>query len=329
MDIRRLIYFSRIGKSGSISKAAELLGISQPALSRQMRLLEESLGTPLFERHPRGVELTNKGKRLHQRIDEPLLEIEASLREVSGKQDRTVSIGLLQTVADLLASPLTRRLNAEFPGMTFQILEGSMNNLVSWLVSGKVILAIILSPETPYATQEYKTILSEFVLSDLLIDDLVLIGPASGDAPSGDFPDDRDLDNIPMIIQNGNSDYFSPSPYHEDFLSAKSPERRFFTADSLNMTKAFVESGLAYAILPYSSVINEVRTGRLRIYHLKSRLNQRRLIMAKDPKNKCDILKRVQLMLVDEVQNLIIRGVWKAEISNNTWCVDAISLKSC
>ena len=64
MDTHRLKYFLRIAEEGSITRAAALTGIAQPALSRQLQLLEEDLGVTLFRRTRRGVELTEAGERL-------------------------------------------------------------------------------------------------------------------------------------------------------------------------------------------------------------------------------------------------------------------------
>ena len=64
MNLRQLEYFVQVAKAGSINKAADDLAVSQSALSRQVRLLEESLSTPLLERSLRGTHLTAEGQRL-------------------------------------------------------------------------------------------------------------------------------------------------------------------------------------------------------------------------------------------------------------------------
>ena len=81
MGISRLSYFVRIAADGSLSKAAGILRIAQPALSRQMRLLEEELGVALFERTQRGMQLTENGGHLYSSVAGPLQEIDRAHRE--------------------------------------------------------------------------------------------------------------------------------------------------------------------------------------------------------------------------------------------------------
>jgi LysR family transcriptional regulator, nitrogen assimilation regulatory protein len=72
VDFKRLGYFAQIAELGSLTRAAERMGIAQPSLSRQMRLLEEELGVTLFTRGPRGMQLTEAGELLRSRIVGPM-----------------------------------------------------------------------------------------------------------------------------------------------------------------------------------------------------------------------------------------------------------------
>ena len=69
MDFKRLTYFVQVAELGSVSKAADRLRIAQPAISRQMRLLEQDVGVPLFNRHRRGMDLTTAGVELRQAME--------------------------------------------------------------------------------------------------------------------------------------------------------------------------------------------------------------------------------------------------------------------
>ena len=82
MENRRLRYFLQIAEEGSMGRAASVLGIAQPALTRQVRLLEEALGVPLFIRTQRGMQLTEDGEQLRAAIKKPLQEIELALQNV-------------------------------------------------------------------------------------------------------------------------------------------------------------------------------------------------------------------------------------------------------
>jgi len=81
MDLRRFRYFLAVANAGHITRAAERLGMQQPPLSQQIRALEDELGTPLFIRHPKGVELTDAGHQFK-------IEVERLLADVAGMQER-------------------------------------------------------------------------------------------------------------------------------------------------------------------------------------------------------------------------------------------------
>ena len=87
MEIRVLKYFLAVAREKNITKAAELLHMSQPPLSRQMHDLEEELGVKLFERTNRKVVLTNEGTLLRQRAEEILELVEKTKKDVSPKTD--------------------------------------------------------------------------------------------------------------------------------------------------------------------------------------------------------------------------------------------------
>src|SRR5215510_5853128 len=124
MDTHRLKYFLRIADEGSINRAASVLGIAQPALSRQVRLLEEDLGVTLFRRTARGVQLTEEGERLRATTVAPLRQLELAMRYAGSplaRVERGLHIGLPPTAACFLSVPLLDSLSAAFPKVEFNI----------------------------------------------------------------------------------------------------------------------------------------------------------------------------------------------------------------
>jgi LysR family transcriptional regulator, nitrogen assimilation regulatory protein len=80
MEIRRLEYFVCIAEQGSLGRASDLLRIAQPALTRQVRLLEQELGVILFTRSRRGMRLTEEGEQLLSEVMGPLRQLEGALQ---------------------------------------------------------------------------------------------------------------------------------------------------------------------------------------------------------------------------------------------------------
>lgn len=150
MNLRQLEYFIRVAELGSFSKAALVLGVAQPALSRQVRLLEADLRTNLLIRNGRGVTLTETGKGLFDRgID--ILQLVGRLGEdLDALRDEPlgqVVIGLPPSFGRLLAVPLVDAFRRELPKARLSIVEGLSSHLTEWLASGRVDLALVHSPE--------------------------------------------------------------------------------------------------------------------------------------------------------------------------------------
>jgi LysR family nitrogen assimilation transcriptional regulator len=138
MDRQGLEYFLRIAELGSINKAAFDLQISQPALSRQIALLEQDLGARLFTRSRSGVEMTDAGKILHAGAG-PILHQMALLRDDVGKRTAgQVTLGMPPSMQLMVSAPLVERIVKEAPGVRLRIHE-AINNILRDMMSGGLI----------------------------------------------------------------------------------------------------------------------------------------------------------------------------------------------
>lgn len=160
LDTRNLKYFVRVAEVGSISRAAKLLHIAQPALSTSLSNLEEYLNVKLFLRSAQGVTLTNEGQRLlahAQRILEQLAVAEQELRrygEAFGGPP--VTVGFIHSVARVVVPLLYSRLKARYPRLGLRIITGLAGEIAEGLLSGDVDCALLPdagSPERINATK--------------------------------------------------------------------------------------------------------------------------------------------------------------------------------
>ncbi len=149
MELRTLTYFVTVAEELNITKAAQILHISQPPLSAQIKNLEDELGTPLFIRGKRHLTLTDAGQLLYQRAKDILnlsekasSEISALSRGMSG----TVSIGLVEGMAPDIAAEWFAGFLTEHPGVRFRILDGNSDDLIEKMRGGLIGLAVITSP---------------------------------------------------------------------------------------------------------------------------------------------------------------------------------------
>ena len=148
ITLRQLRYFTAVVEHGSLSRASEHVFVSQPALSLQMRDLENKLGAPLFERDSHGVLLTPLGREVHEQTLRVLDE--ALLLETMGNRFETgpyrVVIGIISTLAPYLLPLLLERLQTFTPRVELDVLEAPSNELVAGLLAGRLDATILSVP---------------------------------------------------------------------------------------------------------------------------------------------------------------------------------------
>ena len=149
MDIRQLKYFVAIADYGSLSQAAFKLHVVQSALSHNLAQLEEELGTQLFYRQPRGVEVTQAGKMLYDYANTVLETISLAKENISSVNTairEQVWIGLNHTANQLLLPSLPKTLIQRYPDIKLGLVEDLSATLIEYLVDGEVDIAIAYNP---------------------------------------------------------------------------------------------------------------------------------------------------------------------------------------
>jgi len=165
VDSRRLRYFVQIVDSGSITRAAALSGVAQPALSQQLAILENELKVKLLDRSVSGVTPTSAGRVLYARAQSILRQFddlhEAVHREVQPLSG-TVIVGIPPTMVPRLGLPLIEKVCAQHPEMHLQIREEGSLVLHELLVNGKIELSIS-------ATKPEGVITGEEILTEAIV----------------------------------------------------------------------------------------------------------------------------------------------------------------
>jgi LysR family nitrogen assimilation transcriptional regulator len=146
MEIRQLRYFVRIVDLGSFSRAAVELFVAQPALSKQVRMLEEELGSSLLRRSVRGVEPTNSGLLFYRHAQSILRQIERVAGEIAEEQGNPtglVTLGIPPSPAFLLAAPLVHTVHQRYPGIQLRIREGVSGVLEEMVLNARLDLSLL------------------------------------------------------------------------------------------------------------------------------------------------------------------------------------------
>jgi LysR family nitrogen assimilation transcriptional regulator len=156
MNLKHLQSFVRVAELGSFSKAARVLDIAQPALSRQVRLLETDLHETLLLRNGRGVSLTDAGRRLFEHGVQILQRVEQAREDLGAERDAAVghvTIGLPPSIGRRLTLPLIEGFRQQLPRARLTIVEGLSANIAEWIGSGRADLGLLYNPDAQPALE--------------------------------------------------------------------------------------------------------------------------------------------------------------------------------
>lgn len=193
MDFKQLSYFIRVAELESFTRASIALDIAQPALSRQVRLLEVELRQNLLVRNGRGVALTDAGKLLleHGRgVLHQMERLREELSRVRGSLAGRVAIGLPPTLSKILTVPITREFKRLMPDATLSIGEGLSKSMLESLITGRLDIALLYNA-FPSPEIELKPILQEALL---------LVQKRNGKSESARPVRLKDIADYPLII---------------------------------------------------------------------------------------------------------------------------------
>ncbi|KAB2968947.1 LysR substrate-binding domain-containing protein [Zoogloea sp.] len=146
MDLKQLEYFVRVAELGSFTRASIALDIAQPALSRQVRLLEVELRQNLLVRNGRGVATTDAGKVLLEHARGILYQVDRAREEMArlrGAPVGRVALGLPPSLSKVLTVPLTRAFRARMPDASLSISEGLSVTMQHSLITGGLDVALL------------------------------------------------------------------------------------------------------------------------------------------------------------------------------------------
>lgn len=256
IDVQQLECFCAVVRSGSFSKAAAVLSVGQPGLSRRIKRLEEQLGSQLLYRNGRGVALTENGVRFHEKVSRLLAHLKDAYDEAADdgvEPFGSVTLGLPTSMSGLVGVPVLQSLKSECPGIKLHLIDGFSGHVHEWLVSGRIDLAIL------HQARHGSTLIVEHLLSE----ELFLVGRGvprravvAGINPTIELPELRAL---PLVV-----------PGHDhglrrqlDRISAVAGVKLSIEneVDSLSAIKELIDGGEVYSVLPIGCVYKEVLAG--------------------------------------------------------------------
>ena len=186
MDIKQMIYFKTIVEEGTISKAAQVLHISQPPLSMQLKQLEEELNVQLLKRGHRKVELTEAGRLFYKRCLQMITLNEMTIHEMRETKKEVLRIGITSSNGALIEK-LKPYIDSH-PLLSFRIHEGTTYELIELLLAHNIDLGIV---RTPFDQSQVDACLYQQ-------EPMIAIGKS--DYLSSHMIDMKDYKSVPLII---------------------------------------------------------------------------------------------------------------------------------
>ncbi|GHH97561.1 LysR family transcriptional regulator [Neobacillus kokaensis] len=256
MNVENLRMFCLVVEEGSISKAARLGYVSQPAVSKQIHQLENHYGTLLFERVDGRLSLTEAGEVLYPFAKEIIDRFENSfdaVQEISGKKEAVLRLGASLTIGEYLLPSLLGCFKKSFPDIKFSLLIGNTPNILTKLESNEIDIALV----------ESQVEKNEFLVENFSKDELILVASSNHRWRNRSQIEISELSNEKMIWRESNSG---------TRLIVEHAFREYGILDrignaielgSLQSIKSAVEAELGVSILPKLTVEKELNFGTL------------------------------------------------------------------
>jgi LysR family nitrogen assimilation transcriptional regulator len=307
LETRYLRSFLKIADTGSISRAAESLGIAQPSLSQQLLRLEDEVGCKLFRRTPRGVTLTDAGRVLQEHARQILRATEQAIediRQLTAEPAGEVRLAVPYSLSRLAGVTLVEAVRKHAPQVSLRLVEATTGQIRGWLDEGKVDLGILhdLGP------------LRHLSARRLASEELYLIGPAArfGSADALPHVPFAELADLPMIlpgVQHGLRQLIEHEAARHGVTIRVVQE-----IDAIAHIGPLVAKGHGYSILPLPAIADDLAAGRVSLARVGDGALRRTLCLVRNAGQVVTHASvRCEDLTVKVLARLIEKGVWLAE----------------
>ncbi len=306
LDIRKLRYFMTIVELGSFTKAAALLRIAQPALTRQVQQLEEELGVELLQRQGRQFRLTDSGEALllHARtIGRDFERLREDMQARKGQPKGRVIVGIPPTLATTLVSPLIDAVRLALPLITIKIVEGLTPVLTEWVRNSEADMAVLSLAASGDGHKIAGVSIEAVTNEDMIVVEKARIPPVPA------FYKHAALSTKPIVASQLLTKIVCTQLGSNDFSFNVVTE-----VDSVQAIKTMVLRGEAATILPVSMFAAELRSGAVVGSAITSRGVRRTLVLAQPSfRQTTQAINSVHYVIKQLMQQLSAEGVFSLQ----------------
>jgi DNA-binding transcriptional LysR family regulator len=252
--VHQLSVFRTVARHLSYTKAAEALYLSQPAVSQQVKTLEQTLSLPLFARSGRGIVLTPAGQEL-QRHTERLLALFAEttpvVQEIQALERGSVLVGASNSAGTYVVPPLLGTFHARYPRIHITLTVANRRSIEELLLIRQLDLAVMSLIEQK----------EHFAVEFLMSYELVVVATSSHRLARRSALTLRDLHQEIFLLREQGSGTRRDTEQHFEHLGV--PLRASLELGSIEAIKEGVAAGLGVAVLPWDAVAFEIASGDL------------------------------------------------------------------
>lgn len=306
MDIPQLKTLIHVAELGSVSRASERLNVAQPALSRQISLLEAELGVALFERHSRGMTVTETGRLVLDHAARIMAELDAIRATASGDHatlSGPVNVGMTPTIAQIVTVPMVMALKVAAPALSPRFSSAFSGHLIDWIRRGDIDVALTYNP------QPSKSLRTRLVM----VESLLLVGAANAGLS---------LDRPVPFRDVAARDLFVPSAPHglraildHCAVQAGVALNTSVEVDSYGPMIELVRSGLGFTVLPLPPIFEMVEAGILTVAPVVDPVPERQIAMVVSADRPVSPATRfIGQQFASIVSGLADRGVWAGRV---------------
>jgi LysR family hydrogen peroxide-inducible transcriptional activator len=257
--LKQLRYFDALARHGHFGRAAEACAISQPALSMQIKELEDALGGVLFERGTRQVGLTAFGEEVTRRVRDILRSVDELGDFARASRDRLVGrlrIGMIPTIAPYLLPTVIGNLTRIHPELDIHVRESLTPTLIRELAEGRLDTAIVALPVSEPSFTEVALFAENFLL-------VRPVGDGGTPVPTSEMLREMRL----LLLEEGHC-------FRDQALSfcnvQSSRPREVLDASSLSTLVQMVSAGIGVTLIPEMAVVVETRSASVSVARFKN-----------------------------------------------------------
>ncbi len=264
MNLQQLSTFCKVISEGSMTAAADKLFLTQPAVSQQIRALEEELGVPLLVRGVRQVKPSMQGQLLYEYAKKILhltQQAEVAIHTISQELAGELKIGTTNAFGLHLISPVVGMFLKHNTKLTLKLVYGSAEQIISEMKKGTIDMTIL-----PDLKKEFDFDFEKYDEKFLFADEMWLAGSAK-DASLPEKISIKEINGRPVVVDS------STYPNFRQLLDTKLDANKItckpvFESDNVGTLKRVIESGVGWGFVPAHSIKKQVKTRRLIHVHV-------------------------------------------------------------